>query len=204
MRRPLIITVFLLSATLLLWAASEGPNSAVAGATSGGGTAWSNPGNITGSDDFRATAALVALAISQELQATTFGFSLPSGSVVGIEAAIERSKTVGSGVCEDNTVQLLIGGTATGDDNATAGAWPGSDATANYGGAADLWGLTPTAAQINATDFGFMVKSIDTDGSNTATCAVDHMTLTVTFTASSKVIITESRNAGRIEPVKGE
>lgn len=205
MRRYLGVVAALLSAALLLWAASEGPNSAGAGATDGdAGIEWADPGNITSSNDSRATAALLASESTEGLGATQFGFSIPASVTVdGIEASIER-RGIGSGACEDNKVRLLIGGSESGNNKGVAGAWPGSDGTATYGGAADLWGITPTLSQINATNFGFVVKADETSTTNSEICEVDHMTLTVTYTLQPKVIITESRNAGRIESIKGE
>ena len=199
MKRISAICVFVLSATLLLFATtSDGPNSPGAGGNGGSGTAWADTGNITASDDSRATATLIADALSQDLQATQFGFDLPAGTVDGVTASIEREEVSGTGVCEDGNVRLLIGGTASGDDKATAGAWPLTEASQAYGGTADLWGLTPTVAQVNATDFGFHVKVGETS-TNAVVCGVDHMTLTVTHSAEvggQRRIIT--RNAGKI------
>ena len=202
MKRVFGISAILLTATLLLWAASEGPNSPSSGATDGGaGTAWTSPGNITASDDSRAQAALAASQNSEALQATQFGFSIPVGSVDGVEAKIEHQRSGGTGgVCEDLNVRLLIAGVASGNDKATAGAWnSGSDAIITYGGAADLWGLTPTVAQVNATNFGFHVSAQETSAADSINCLVDHMTLTVTFTSGvggRRRIIT--RNGGTI------
>lgn len=203
MKRLTTICAALLTATLLLFAASEGPNSAGAGATDGGaGIPWTDPGNITSSNGARATAPLGAVGLSEGLEATTFGFALPAGTVDGIEAAVERSKTDGTGVCEDATIQLIIGGSPTGDDKSIAGAWPGTDASQAYGGTSDLWGLTPTVAQVNATNFGLDVSATETGGVNSADCSVDHITMTVTFTvAVGGRRRFMSRNAGKIEPV---
>lgn len=53
----------------------------------------------------------------------------------------------------ENSARLVIGGTVAGDNKSTGVTVTSADQT--YGGAADLWGLTPTSAQINASDFGF-------------------------------------------------
>jgi hypothetical protein len=69
-----------------------GPNSAGVGANNNsvGTINWSNPGNITGSDDARATQG--TLGTSRYVQGTTFGFALPATDVVsGIQLQVEKS-----------------------------------------------------------------------------------------------------------------
>lgn len=60
----------------------------------------------------------------------------------------------GSGGTTDNSARLFIGGVVAGNDLKT-GASLGGGTSRTYGGATELWGLTPSVAQINATDFGF-------------------------------------------------
>jgi len=75
-------------------AASSGPNNPSGTATeTGGGTVdWTNPGNITSSDDNRATAVLGKGDTSYYLKGTDFGFSIPSDATIqGIKVEIEKS-----------------------------------------------------------------------------------------------------------------
>lgn len=206
LKRLATICIVLLTATLLLFAASEGPNSAGAGAGAGGGAAWSDPGNIISSNDARASVVLVASDSSKRLEATTFGFSIPNGSSVsGIQGFLERIENPSTaGVCAENEVKLLIGGVAAGDDKST-GIFPSTESSRTIGGVSDLWGTTPTVAQVNATNFGFYVDVVETSTTTTATCEVDHMSMTVTFTfnvGGRRRFIT--RNAGKILAEKGD
>lgn len=57
-----------------------------------------------------------------------------------------------SGAAE-NSVRLFVGGVPVGDDKSTETTVTNADQT--IGSSTDLWGLTPTPAQINASDFGF-------------------------------------------------
>lgn len=171
--------------------ASQGPNNPGTGANdnSFGTTAWADPGNITSSNNAYATAEPVAASSTQYLKATNFGFSIPGGSTIdGIELKIERHSDDGdfNSTGKDSRVRLVKGGTVQTTDKASAAMWSLTDAVATYGGAADLWGTTWTADDINSSGFGAVLSMLgvnlpDTDGYG----AVDHMTLRVYYTASS-------------------
>lgn len=168
-------------------ALTSGPNnpSSAVNDSSAGALAWTNPGNATASDNAYATSALSSSnTTSQYLKATTFGFSIPSNSIInGIQLDVERSEaSVSSTNIQDNAVYLVKGGTIqTGTNKATATNWPASDAYANYGSGSDLWGNTWTASDINATNFGAVIQA-KRSGSNSETARVDHMRITITYT----------------------
>ena len=166
-----------------------GPIDAGTGATSGGaGTAWSNPGNVIANDNVYTTVSGTGSAFSEYLYATNYGFSIPStATITGIQVAIGRY-TSGSGetaYIQDNSVQLLQGGTGGGTNEAyTSTNWPTSEGTANYGTTTDLWGSTWTPAQINNSGFGVQLKVNNTSGSHSRTANVDYIEVTVTYTIS--------------------
>ena len=56
-----------------------------------------------------------------------------------------------------NSVKLVVGGSITGSNKSTGATLPGSDTYVSFGGSTDKWGLTPTASQINASNFGVVV-----------------------------------------------
>lgn len=58
---------------------------------------------------------------------------------------------------QEGPVKLLIGGAATGTDQSTATFFSGGPQTIAYGSAANTWGASPTAAQVNATGFGIAI-----------------------------------------------
>ena len=61
----------------------------------------------------------------------------------------------------DNSVRLVVGGSVAGSNLADAVTlWPTARTAAVYGGPTELWGLTPTAAQVNAADFGFVLSAV--------------------------------------------
>lgn len=146
---------------------------------------WTNPGNAAASDNSYATVDVKnADSDSSYLQATNFGFAIPTGATIdGIVVEIERSKS-GSGTIRDSDVMLVQAGSIGGTDKAaTATNWPSSDAYATYGSSSDLWGRTWTAAQINASNFGVAIYVGEQDNILT-TARIDHIRITVYYTPS--------------------
>lgn len=150
-----------------------------------GSVAWSSPGNAAASDDSRATATIGSgLTPSEYLLATNFGFSIPTGATIdGITVTVERSSTQANRV-STNAVRIVKGGVIGSTDKADGANWPTSDATLDYGGAADLWGESWTAADINASNFGFAISAAAT-APGTRDAQVDHITITVTYTEAA-------------------
>src|SRR4051794_25792889 len=98
--------------------ASEGPNSPSSAVNTDEGSeiAWVNPGNVTASDNNRATATAALDDVnSQALDVTGFGFSIPAGaSITGILLELERSASAFPEV-RDVQVQLLDASSPVGD-----------------------------------------------------------------------------------------
>ena len=145
--------------------------------------AWSLPSNAKTSDDARASVAMSAGQTTEYLQAVDFGFNIPPGStIVGISAAVEKSGFVLGGQVGaiDDAIQLLKAGALVGIDQSNPFEWGSADTVVNYGSTSDLWATTWTPAQINATNFGIVVKANWSDDSGTAT--VDSIQLSVYYT----------------------
>lgn len=87
----------------------------------------------------------------------TQGFRTGAGQVI-ITAGEDTA-------CVDTTVRLVKAGTVVGDNKAaTTTQWPNAAAVATYGSATDLWGTTWTAAEVNASNFGFVLSATVTNG----------------------------------------
>lgn len=177
-----LVRLSVLLAVPLCWigaahGSSQGPNSpgTVVSDASFGTAVWSDPANAQASDDLYATTS--PNGATQYLKATNFGFSLPAGAVIiGISASIEHLSAANT--VTDASVKIAKGGTVTGSEHADPALWPDTgDTVVNYGSTSDLWGTAWTAADINAVGFGFAVSATDTFD----VAAVDHMTLTVTY-----------------------
>lgn len=142
------------------FATTAGPNSpgtAVAD-NSYGTMTWSNPSNIALSDNTYASASDTGIpTTTYYLKGTNFGFSIPTSATVdGVVVEIERkcSHNTGSDSCIDSRVKIVQGGTVQGTNNAVFSNWGTSDVYATYGSSSDVWGLTLTPTDINASDFG--------------------------------------------------
>lgn len=166
---------------------SSGPNSpgTMADDATLSGNAWSNVNNATASDNTYATATIDMFSSTHYLKATNFGFAIPSGATIdGVVAAVEAKVTDVDGV--DRSIKLVKGGTIQGDEKARSTPsyyWPISDTVISFGANNDLWGLTLSDTDVNASDFGFVV-SAGRDGGGMGPASVDHMTLTVYYTES--------------------
>ena len=204
MRRALVVlTAFslLLATPLQLWADSEGPNSpgTVANDAAIGTIAWTTFNNAKISDNIYAFASVDTTdPNSNYLKATNFSFTLSGcSSIDGITVENERNGDGFTNVA-DLSVKVAKGGTISGNEKALVPDWPATDAIASYGGASDLWGLTWLCSDITGSGFGAGV-ACQLTGGTMENCRIDHIKITVTFTATtSKLLITESRTAGKV------
>jgi hypothetical protein len=128
--------------------------------------------------------------VSDYLYASSFGFSIPAGStILGVEADIERRRTGGAtGQARDSIVRLVDDtGTIVGTNDAyTASNWPTTeawacDAPGCYGGAADLWGTTLSAAEVNDPDFGLVLAVTGSIAGTDRIAEVDRMELRIYY-----------------------
>lgn len=171
---------------------SAGPNNAGTGAnvTGIGNTAWANPGNITTVGSPYAAIVLGSGApASNYLQATNYGFSIPSGATInGIQVEINRQGSINTGSIgySDVEVRMVKNNVISGDNKASATLWPTSVGTATYGSLSDLWGLTWTPSDINNANFGVALAA-DHNSSSTRTGNVDYMQITVTYTINGTI-----------------
>lgn len=144
---------------------------------------WSTPVKAESSDDNRTTVSLTETQ-SHYLKCTSIAGdgNPPDGATIdGIEISIERSTDGGGGVVVDAVVRLVKAGTVVGDNKASGLAWPTTDGTATYGGAADLWGTTWTAAEVKATNFGVVLSAQENLGLTTV-ARVDAILVTIYYT----------------------
>lgn len=165
--------------------AGTGANNADAG-----DKAWSNPGNATNTDDAQYAGVgdiPKSTGTSQYLHMTNFGLSVPSGATIdGIEARVRGGSAVANQIA-DNTIQLIVGGSRAGANNASATKWPtySNRANADYGGASNLWSLSPTRADVVASNFGLAVRVTQTSGSGTGYARVYSVWLNVHYTEAT-------------------
>ncbi len=148
----------------------------------GGSTVWSNPDNVKASNDTYATASLGTISsFSNYIKVTNFGFSIPTSATInGVVVEVERKGT-GPDITDRN-IRLVVSDVINGDSKPSATVW-GSEATENYGGASDLWGLALTRANVVASNFGVAVSCKHIGGFSTA--SIDSIKMTVHYTADT-------------------
>jgi len=191
------ILLLIVCSPIAIIAQTVGPNSAGTGTNVNvTGIAWSNPGNITASDNNRASVSLNNGEISDALVATNFGFTIPATATIdGVTVSIEKSGTrttfFGFPIryINDNSIQLTIDGTTPiGDNKASATAWPSSDTPTQYGGATDAWNASLTPTDVNSSNFGVYIQAscIFWPG-GPETGYIDHVTVTIDYSIPTPV-----------------
>ena len=176
------------NASFLTWTASEAEAStetgwvlllAAADGGFGGSSVWANPGN-----------AIVVSGYSENtpeeqdyssiLNITDMDATVPSGKQIdGIQVRIRRYYE-DSSEAKDLTVQLIVDGTATGDNKASAIFWPTSATNIDYGGATDDWGTSLTEAQANASNFGIKII-VEDQGSGEEYARIETVWINVSY-----------------------
>lgn len=142
-------------------------------------TNWTNVNNVATSNDQYATASF-ATGNGPEpggLKVSNFGFNIPADkTIVGIVLEVER-KASASNAAKDGFVTLRKNLTSS-DNKGKAGNWSTTEAYEVYGANNDLWGLTWTPADINASTFAAVIYV----GSDAAcTVSIDHVRVTVYY-----------------------
>ena len=156
---------------------SQGPKDPTSAVndSSFGSLAWGFPERVYTSDDQSAGVSPLG-SPTQYLKATSFGFSIPAPALIeGISVDVEKRSS--SGTVFDARVRIVKGGVVGATDRAMGGTWPTTDTVFVYGGTSDLWGETWTAADINSSGFGVAISADD----NIDTAAIDHISITVTY-----------------------
>ena len=213
MRRIKRITLFTVACVALAFASTAGPNAAGTGGTAGtcnGFTVacWTSPGNLTANDGVFASASVGPGATSNQLQATNFGFTIPTGSTInGIQVDTENLATFNSGALS-LLIQMLKAGAAAGVAKSVGSptAYPGTEAFVTVGNSTDLWNTTWTPADINSTGFGVQQQALEITGLGSGVANVDFVRITVTYTppaapstgGAHRIIQTQTRS-GRMQ-----
>jgi hypothetical protein len=190
----ILLLVALPASTAL--ADTAGPNDAGAGANVSdiGTRPWSAPENIMfpGGEPYATAVLKKGNLISNYLQGTQYGFSIPSDATIfGIAVVINRQSSANNPSILDNFVRLVKGGVVVGDNHAITTIWPNLMGTATYGGATDLWGTTWTPADINSPDFGVVLSARrQNNGNSDRTAMVDYMQITIYYSFETSTTVT--------------
>ncbi|MFV0376111.1 MAG: hypothetical protein ACK5JD_02275 [Mangrovibacterium sp.] len=188
----LVFVLFLMKSSFgQIVTVTHGAGTGVSGINTG--HPWTNPGNITTSNNIGATVNLTANAVSDDLYASNFGFSIPTNAVVtNIKVVIRR---YGQSLLVDNEVRLAKNSLDyTSNNEAHTGGWATSFNDITYDGG--LWGqLLWSPADINTSNFGvhIKVKNSATTGLSNPQALIDYVSITVTYLCTA--IDSQSTNA---------
>lgn len=170
------------------------------GASSSGG--WQNETNAyaDGGSFARVEGNGKTSGITRTVHYSGFGASVPSGATIdGIELRIDRwnNRITGSPNFSDNVVRIQKTDTdGSANNKASGSSWPLSEGTATYGGASDLWGLTLTDSDVNASTFGMHLCVYYTAfGGTRAYAQVDYVSIKVYYTEASGSEVTGALQA---------
>ena len=151
------------------------------------GVAWSNPGNITSSDNSYATVILSDTnTTSQALQATNFGFNVPLHSTIdGVLCTFERKASAADAI-RDSHVYLIYNNFTEGDNKISApDYWLTTEGDVTFGSPSDSWGAGLSAEKINSSSFGVLIDAQYYSAySGTETAYVDRVYITVYYTVN--------------------
>ena len=129
-------------------------------------------------------------ATTYYLFASNFGFAVPAGATIdGIEVKVEtKMNAAGQAAgmdCSAAGAKIFIAGAAAGTAN-TTDIWLSDDPTytaTTLGSSTDKWGLTPSVAQVNASDFGVGITA--TRESVNGKCRVDYIQMNIYYTEAA-------------------
>ena len=143
-----------------------------------GTRAWVNPTNIEVEDTAKADVALIGGSYSHYLKGTDYGFSVDDeDTVVGVALLYNR---YGANVNNENT-KLVRAGSVVGTNQDGTSVWTASFVQKTVGGSDNLWGTTLTPAQVNASNFGFVIQ---VRGAATTTALVRWAKMKVYYTVA--------------------
>lgn len=196
-----LAVIVMMFATLFMWnsveAASVGPNltGTAADDASVGTVAWLTPTQAQTINNTCATVSGSVGTISHYLDATNFGFSIPTNATInGVVLEYDHGDNcmfINQGV-KDNSIRLVKAGTISGNNNATSTTW--SNSVNSRGSSSDLWGLSLTPTDVNDPTFGAAISGQVVQGQPGPEGGFDYVQMTIYYTAGvSTVQVTQTQ-----------
>lgn len=160
---------------------------AVANDASVGTTDWVNLPNALSSNDTYTTNN--STTISHYLKGTDFSFPVPSNAtIVGVKVYVECKAAFSDGGHSGRrwtvtSVRLVNGGVISGDDAGGFALQVGTtESTMSWGASDDLWGLSLSPSDVNASNFGFVISAEENRGDGDNALSVDSLSMAVYYT----------------------
>lgn len=128
------------------------------------GTAWTSPGNVTASDNTRASVTLNSGSSSECLYAYDFDFGADYSdyydwTIDGIIVRVERYANQANQIRDNALYMVNTAGNYTGNNKSTGIYFPSAEAVQTYGSPTDTWGLGSLGLTMsNMVNWGFMIQ----------------------------------------------
>lgn len=139
-----------------------------------------NAVHVVGASDDNYSSISISPVSYGTVAGSSLGFSIPSNAIItGIAATIEMKSDTANAVLMYS--YLNAGGVESNHKTTGISTITGSDQSWTFGGTGDLWGLSPTPAQINAAVFSFSCSVYNPAVAVSATIYVDYIAVTVYY-----------------------
>lgn len=148
-------------------------------ANSGSGTFWASAGNVRINDGSYASAPIPYYQFARDVFGTNFDFSaIPdAATITKMECRAEMKKTSSGGNLSGN-FRIVVAGAEAGSGSSFI-ALTTSDVL--YSRDSGLWGLTPSVAQVKASNFGFSLNNFEQGSWANETAFCDYMEMKITW-----------------------
>jgi len=176
------LTKFIVRAVPILDGSGTSPGTALLSAPTGandtsvGSVAWSNPTNVTSTNNSYATAVLTGGQTSNYLLVNAFGAGVPSNATINgvafeveCKAAVQTTQVISARIVKAGTVETTVTRTVV------VGT---TEAYKILGASDDVWGTTLTPETVNNSGFGVALYF---SAALADTYSVDHVKMTIYF-----------------------
>ena len=176
------LTKFIIRAVPILDGSGTSPGTALLSAPTGanntgvGSVAWTNPTNITSTNNVYATSVLTAGQTSNYLLVNAFSAAIPSNATINgvafeveCKAAVQTTQAISARIVKAGTVETTVTRTVV------VGT---TEAYKILGASDDVWGTTMTPETVNNSGFGVALYF---NAALADTYSVDHVKMTIYF-----------------------
>lgn len=145
---------------------------------------YTSSSNAAADDGAEATFTLPADEYNESFTGVQITSTVPTGAtIIGIELRAELRQS-GSGQGIVDLVKLIKGGTTTGDNKTDIYNLTATGVKRTYGGPTDLWGLTLSDTDVNASNFGFRLGFTEVDAEDDVVIRIDVVEIRIYYTPS--------------------
>ena len=149
-----------------------------------GTDAWNNVTNAGVEDGIPALDGTTTNGdVTNYLKTTNYRFNIPSNAtILGVKVEVKKRRgQAGYTFTDEHAIVLKAGLPVSTNYADTSTNWPASFSYVTYGGPTDMWGLTLTPSDVNATNFGFSLAAQNNGAAASSGVEVDHIRITVYY-----------------------